>query len=86
MNGESQPDIETYSAISSALMQAICYANAFINKTKSLQSKSSSEFVQQEQPDEPSTLGILDNKFQKDPNNNISSRILLIQMEKEPII
>ena len=39
MNGaaetQPEPDIETYSAISSALIQAICYVNTFINKTKS---------------------------------------------------
>ena len=39
MNGEAQthpePEIETYTAISSALIQAICYVNTFINKTKS---------------------------------------------------
>ena len=47
MNGgaetQPEPNIETYTAISSALIQAICYANTILNKNKSQNTKSSSE-------------------------------------------
>ena len=56
-----EPDIETYSANSSALIQAICYKNALVNKIKSQQLKSSSENIKEFESEESSALGILDN-------------------------